>query len=33
VTAVDHRTVLRDGKAVNIDTLDEDVSAWEDFFC
>ena len=24
---------IRDGKAVDIDTLDEDISAWEDFFC
>ena len=24
---------IRDGKVVDIDTLDEDVAAWEDFFC
>ena len=24
---------IRDGKAVEIDTLDEDPSAWEEFFC
>ncbi len=24
---------LRDGKVVDIDTLDDDVDAWEEFFC
>jgi ketosteroid isomerase-like protein len=24
---------LRDGKVVDVDTLDEDIAAWEEFFC